>query len=68
MSLTKYESKEEYKYIENHHCHKSLSHKAKLYVIAVVSNPARFERRYKLFNEFCDRIMKEPHVELVTIE
>ena len=42
--------------------------KAKLYVIAVVSNPARFERRYKLFNEFCERMKHEKQVELVTIE
>ena len=68
MSLNKSESKTEYKYDENHHSHKSLSNKAKLYVIAVVSNPARFERRYKLFNEFCDRMNKELNVELVTIE
>ena len=39
-----------------------------LYVIAVVSNPARFERRYKLFKEFCKRMKNEKQVKLVTIE
>jgi len=29
-----------------------------LYVIAIVSNPARFEKRYKLFNDFCNRMKK----------
>ena len=47
---------------------KYLTDKSKLYVIAVVSNPARFERRYQLFNEFCERMLKEPQVELMTIE
>jgi len=47
---------------------KYLTSKAKLYVIAVVSNPARFERRYKLFNEFCVRMKEEKQIELVTIE
>ena len=47
---------------------KYLTNIAKLHVIAVVSNPARFERRYKLFNEFCERIKKEKQVELTTIE
>jgi hypothetical protein len=44
------------------------TNKAKLYVIAVVSNPARFERRYQLFNEFCERMKHEKQVELITIE
>ena len=51
-----------------YHSVKHLSHNAKLYVIAVVSNPARFARRYQLFNEFCERMKNEPRVELVTIE
>ena len=50
------------------HSIKSLTHCAILYVIAVVSNPARFERRYQLFNEFCERMEKEPRVELITVE
>ena len=47
---------------------KYLTNIAKLHVIAVVSNPARFERRYKLFNEFCERMKNEKQVELMTIE
>ena len=39
-----------------------------LYVIAVISNPARFARRYELFNEFCDRMNYEKNVKLITIE
>lgn len=39
-----------------------------LYVIAVVSNPARFERRYTLFNEFCERMKCEKQVVLITVE
>ncbi len=45
-----------------------ITDQAILYVIAVVSNPARFERRYQLFNEFCVRMRKEPQVVLVTVE
>lgn len=40
----------------------------KLDVIAVVSNPVRFQRRYTLFNEFCERMRNEPYVRLTTIE
>jgi Pyruvate/2-oxoacid:ferredoxin oxidoreductase delta subunit len=47
---------------------KYLTNKATLHVIAVVSNPARFERRYKLFNEFCERMKNEKQIELMTIE
>lgn len=54
--------------INNLHSVKQLTHISKLYVIAVVSNPARFERRYKLFNEFCERMKLEKQVELITIE
>jgi hypothetical protein len=39
-----------------------------LYVIAVVSNPAMYARRYQLFNEFCERINKENQVKLITVE
>jgi hypothetical protein len=45
-----------------------LTNRCKLYVIAVVSNPARFAKRYKLFQEFCDRMACEEYIELVTIE
>lgn len=39
-----------------------------LYVIAVVSNPALYATRYKLFLEFCERMKHEPQVELITVE
>ena len=39
-----------------------------LYVIAIISNPARFEKRYKLFKEFCKRMKTEKYVKLVTVE
>ncbi len=45
-----------------------LTSKTVLYVIAVVSNPAQFKRRYQLFLDFCDRMKKEPQVRLVTVE
>ena len=51
-------------------CHKriDLTHIAPLYVIAVVSNPARFSKRYTLFNEFCERMNHEKNVKLIGIE
>lgn len=50
-----------------YHCKKQ-SHHAKLDVVAVISNPGRFKRRYQLFREFCERMEKEPHVRLMTVE
>ena len=47
---------------------KHLTSQEHLYVIAVVSNPARFQKRYKLFEEFCERMLLEPKVKLMTIE
>lgn len=47
---------------------KKLTSKSILYVIAVISNPAQFFTRYRLFNEFCDRMKKEDRVHLMTIE
>lgn len=41
---------------------------SKLYVITVISNPARFNTRYKLFNEFCERMKLENNIVLVTVE
>ena len=41
---------------------------AVLDVIAVVSNPAQFSRRYELFNEFCARLATQKNVRLTTIE
>jgi hypothetical protein len=40
----------------------------KLHVIAVVSNPCNYKIRYKLMNEFIDRMLKEPHVILYVVE
>jgi len=48
--------------------HKKTTSSSILYVIAVISNPARFARRYELFNEFCDRMEDEKHVRLITVE
>ena len=63
------ESKEEdYRTENNYITVKPLTNYSKLYVIAVVSNPSRFERRYKLFNDFCERMKLEKQVVLVTIE
>jgi hypothetical protein len=45
-----------------------LTDKDILYVIAVVSNPARFDTRYRLFYEFCNRMRDEKQVDLITIE
>jgi len=39
-----------------------------LYVISVVSNPARYQRRYQLFTEFCERMRATPTIELLTVE
>jgi hypothetical protein len=40
----------------------------KLYVIAVVSNPARFTSRYTLFHKFKEYMSKNPNVELYIVE
>jgi hypothetical protein len=48
--------------------HKKISNTAYLDVIAVISNPVRYESRYKLFTEFCDRMKKQPLVRLLTVE
>lgn len=39
-----------------------------LHVVAVVSNPARFHSRYRLFREFEKRMLATPGVHLVTVE
>jgi hypothetical protein len=39
-----------------------------LHVVAVVSNPAEFNRRYELFQQFCERMRKNPRVNLLTVE
>lgn len=48
--------------------HKKDTKNAKLDVVAVVSNPARFQTRYRLFKEFCARMEREPNVRLLKIE
>jgi hypothetical protein len=48
--------------------HSKYTSHAKLHVIAVISNPVRFARRYQLFNEFCERMKREPRVSLLTVE
>ena len=40
----------------------------KLNVIAVISNPCLYARRYKLFNEFVKRMEEEEHVNLFIVE
>lgn len=37
-------------------------------VVAVVSNPVQYNSRYRLYNEFCERMRKEPQVRLFTVE
>lgn len=37
-------------------------------VIAVVSNPAEFSRRYELFDQFCARMALQKNVRLTTVE
>ena len=54
--------------IDKCHIKKELTHEASLYVIAVVSNPARFSRRYQLFNEFCERLSKEENLIVFSVE
>jgi len=39
-----------------------------LYVVSVISNPARFKKRYQLFNEYSQRMKKNPKVKLYTTE
>jgi hypothetical protein len=48
--------------------HEKLTNQVYLDVIAVVSNPVRYKSRYKLFNEFCERLKKQDRVRLFTIE
>jgi len=39
-----------------------------LHVIAVISNPARFETRYRLYREFAQRMGCNPRIQLHTVE
>lgn len=39
-----------------------------LYVIAVVSNPVQYKKRYQLFLDFCERMKSTPQIELITVE
>lgn len=51
-------------------CYKIKTHtnNSVLDVIAVISNPSEFKMRYKLFNEFCERMKLNPKVRLTTLE
>ncbi len=48
--------------------HKKETKCAVLDVVVVVSNPARYERRYELFNQFIARMNNTPNVRVMTIE
>ena len=50
------------------HRHPDPLENAVLHVIIVVSNPAEFERRYQLFEEFIDRYDPLPNIEVHSIE
>lgn len=39
-----------------------------LHVIAVVSNPVQYKKRYQLFMDFCQRMNELSHLNLVTVE
>lgn len=41
---------------------------SKLYVIAVMSNPVRYESRERLFHEFASRMEATPNVQLIRVE
>jgi hypothetical protein len=54
--------------VEELYDHKKDTRGALLDVVAVVSNPARFNRRYELFQQFCKRMENTPNVRLLTVE
>lgn len=58
--------------LKKNHCdivkYQKQTDKVYLDVVAVVSNPVEYGSRYKLFNEFCTRMRKEPQVRLFTVE
>ena len=39
-----------------------------LYVVAVISNPERYDSRYRLYRDFEARMLANPHVRLITLE
>ena len=39
-----------------------------LHVIAVLSNPVQYKRRYELHNDFCQRMKQYPEINLITVE
>ena len=45
-----------------------MSLQSKLYVIAVVSNPVRYESRYRLFRDFKARMEATPNIQLICVE
>lgn len=68
MNIVKNRKKKPSVCLEDLSFHNKQTHKAYLDVVAVVSNPARYSRRYQLFIEFCERMKKEPLVRLLTVE
>lgn len=48
--------------------YKQCTDRVVLDVVAVVSNPVRFQRRYQLFNEFVERMKLESNVRITTVE
>jgi hypothetical protein len=48
--------------------HEKMTTNVYLDVIAVVSNPVRYESRYRLFREFCTRMRRQSQVRLFTVE
>lgn len=55
-------------HLENHIKHQKLKSDNTLYVIGVISNPARWHSRYRLAREFMDRMSKTPNVQLCMVE
>jgi hypothetical protein len=48
--------------------HRKHTHHVKLDVILVISNPCRYDRRYKLYKETCAKLKQNPKVRLHTVE
>jgi hypothetical protein len=55
-------------HLENHHKHKELRTDSVLNVIAVCSNPARWESRYRLARQFIKEMEATPNVNLIMVE
>lgn len=48
--------------------HPLLSSDSTLHVVSVISNPVRFESRYRLYREFAKRMMATANINFVTVE